>query len=280
MARLKLKLHPIAILPVFFIAVFIYSAPAISRDSASICKIPLVKTALVTKVHKDGLLQLANGDKVRLIGIMPVKFIDNPTSLTAKKLNKLAIQAIDILRREVKGKKVELRQSGRARDRYNHLLAHAYGQDGKWLQGFLLQAGLARSYSYADNHICMNNMLALEADARREQRGLWRYRIFQPQKASQHKQLMRKHYRFTLVEGEVRKVASVKKWVFLNFGDNWRDDFTIAIERKYKRKIEKSGLNFDSLRGKKIRVRGWVERWNGPLIKVTHKEQIELLDQK
>jgi endonuclease YncB( thermonuclease family) len=280
MARLKLKLHLFVILPVFLISVFIYSAPAISRDSATSCKIPLIKTALVTKVHKDGLLQLASGEQVRLIGVMPVKLIDNPSSPTAKKLNKLANQAIDILRREVEGKKVELRQSGRARDRYNHLLAHVYGQDGKWLQGILLQAGLARSYSYADNHICMSEMLALEANARREQRGLWRYRIFQPQKASQHKQLLRKHYRFTLVEGEVRKVASVKKWVFLNFGDNWRDDFTIAIKRKYKRKIEKSGLNLEKLKGKKIRVRGWIERWNGPLIKVTHKEQIELLDKK
>jgi hypothetical protein len=26
-----------------------------------------------------------------------------------------------------------------------------------------------------------------------------------------------------------------------------------------------------------VRVRGWIERWNGPVIKATHPEQIEIL---
>ena len=171
-------------------------------------------------------------------------------------------------------------QKGRTHDRYDRLLAHVVGPDGKWIQGLLLDAGLARSFSYRDNRHCMKQMLALEATAREKQRGLWRYQLFQPQRADQQKLLLRKRYRFTLVEGQVRKVAIVKGWVFLNFGDNWRHDFTIAIKKKYKRSIERDGLDLEKLEGRRVRVRGWVERWNGPMIKVTHREQIELLDGK
>ena len=126
--------------------------------------------------------------------------------------------------------------------------------------------------------MCMEEMLKLETIARNKQRGLWRYRLFLPQQALQQRQLLRKRYRFTLVEGKVHKMALVKKWVFINFGDNWRNDFTIAIKRKYKKSIERSGLELAKLAGRRVRVRGWIERWNGPAIKVTHKEQIELLE--
>ena len=32
------------------------------------------------------------------------------------------------------------------------------------------------------------------------------------------------------------------------------------------------------MEGKRIRVRGWLRSYNGPVIDVTHPEQIELLD--
>ncbi len=264
-------------LMVFVTPVFGHPAPAKEPQTASSCEAKLQRPALVTKVFKDGVLQLQSGELVRLIGVMPVKQFDKPTGFMAKKLNAIAAQAIDLLRRELVGKQVKLHQSGRIRDRYDRLLAHIYTNDGTWIQGVLLQDGLARSFSYRNNRLCMRQMLALEETARQQRRGLWRYRIFQPQPAARQNNLMRKRFRFTLVEGRVRKVAIVKKWVFLNFGDNWRSDFTIAIKKKYQRPMQRNGLNLQELEGQRIRVRGWVERWNGPVIKVTHKEQIELL---
>jgi hypothetical protein len=34
-------------------------------------------------------------------------------------------------------------------------------------------------------------------------------------------------------------------------------------------------MDLASLEGQRVRVRGWVESWNGPAIEATHPEQIE-----
>ena len=280
MARLKSKLHLTIILLVFFTHGALASKPSPAGISRNIpkCNLPLVRTATVAQVLNDGLLQLESGERVRLIGTMPVRYFKNPTSPMAKKLNRLALQALEFIRNEVEHKKIKLHQQGRSRDRYDHLLAHVFGERGQWLQGLLLQKGLARTYSYRDNRMCIKQMLTLEAMARNKRRGLWKYRTFQPKSALQTKLLSRRRYRFTLVEGSVRKVAIVKGWDFLNFGENWRTDFTIAIKRKYHHQMQRNGFDPEQLAGRKIRVRGWIEYWNGPLIKITHKEQIEILD--
>ncbi|MCP4935860.1 MAG: thermonuclease family protein [bacterium] len=274
--HLKCKLLLIALL----MPAFVSTVPALGPQTTPLCKAKHQRTALVTKVFKDGILQLQSGELVRLMGVMPVKQFDQPTSSVAKKLNAIGVQAVELLQREVVGKRVELHQSGRVHDRYDRLLAHVYSHDGKWIQGLLLQAGLARSFSYRNNRICMPQMLALEKTARHQRIGLWRYQTFQPQPAARQKQLLRRRYRFSLVEGRVRKIAVVKRWMFLNFGNDWRSDFTIAIKKKYKRSIERDGLALEKLTGKRVRVRGWIELWNGPVIKVTHKEQIELLEEE
>ena len=36
-------------------------------------------------------------------------------------------------------------------------------------------------------------------------------------------------------------------------------------------------MALEELEGKEVRVRGWIEWWNGTVIKATHPEQIEIL---
>ena len=82
---------------------------------------------------------------------------------------------------------------------------------------------------------------------------------------------------FQIVEGVVRGAAVVNKWGFLNFGKNYRDDFTAVVRRRDLGQFEKAGMDFEELRGKRVRVRGWLGNRNGPKIDVTHPEQIELV---
>jgi endonuclease YncB( thermonuclease family) len=279
---LKLKLHGMTILLLIAAIPF----PAQSQKADNSCPPKHLKSAVVQKVTDTGNLHLAHGETVRLIGVMPLKVVENAKSQGAKWFNRLAQEALAVLRRQTEGKTVELHQSGRTRDRYDRLLAHVYTPDRQWVQGLLLQNGLAHSYSYRDNRACIKEMLALEERARTEARGLWRAHTFRPVEAGQTRRLLRRRYRLTLVEGRVRTVAMVKGWVFVNFGENWRDDFTIAIKRKYRKKILPGGVDLtqtegrNQLEGRRVRVRGWIERWNGPLIKVTHAEQIEFLDEE
>jgi len=82
---------------------------------------------------------------------------------------------------------------------------------------------------------------------------------------------------FQLVEGTVRSVGKVSQWTILNFDTDWRKDFTVAIRAEDRRNFQGSDMALEELEGKEVRVRGWIERWNGPVIKATHPEQIEIL---
>jgi hypothetical protein len=65
--------------------------------------------------------------------------------------------------------------------------------------------------------------------------------------------------------------------IYLNFADDWRSDFTISIERKDIPAFTEAGIDPKQLAGKQVRVRGWIEWRNGPMIAATHPEQLELL---
>ena len=65
---------------------------------------------------------------------------------------------------------------------------------------------------------------------------------------------------------------------YLNFGENWREDFTVSIAPRDRRRFEAAGIAVEDYEGRLVRVRGWVDSFNGPMIEATHPEQIEVLD--
>lgn len=82
---------------------------------------------------------------------------------------------------------------------------------------------------------------------------------------------------YQLVEGVVAQVGESSGRIYLNFDKDWRRDFTVLIERKEAESFKAAGVDPKALAGKKLRVRGWIEWRNGPMIHATHVEQIELL---
>ncbi len=79
---------------------------------------------------------------------------------------------------------------------------------------------------------------------------------------------------FQLVEGTVLDVAMVGGRTYINFGPDWKTDFTVTIEARDRKLFPAGALEPEALRGRKIRVRGFIERLNGPMIAVTHPEAI------
>jgi micrococcal nuclease len=120
-------------------------------------------------------------------------------------------------------------------------------------------------------------LLALEAEARRERHGLWRSWAYRVQDAGDTKRLGRLTHTYQLVEGTVHAVGEGRKLIYVNFAEDWHTDFTVTIARKDLASFEAAGLDLDRLAGKRVRVRGWVEWWNGPMIAATHPAQIEML---
>ena len=72
--------------------------------------------------------------------------------------------------------------------------------------------------------------------------------------------------------------ARVRGRIYLNFGTNWRDDYTVSVAPSNARTFIEAGLGPEALAGRRIRVRGWIYERNGPMIDATHPEQIELVE--
>jgi len=70
----------------------------------------------------------------------------------------------------------------------------------------------------------------------------------------------------------------VRGQIYLNFGADYKTDFTIAIAKRNRKRFEKAGLDPLSLEGATVRVRGWIELSNGPMVWLDHPERLEVLN--
>ena len=170
---------------------------------------------------------------------------------------------------------VTLYYGGARLDRYGRALAHLYRDDGLWLQGEMLARGLARVYSFADDRAIVPEMLAREGAARVQRLGIWR-NPFYAVRSAEPATIPRDGYE--LVEGRVRDVATVRGRTYINFGDDWKSDFTLSLASKVRRLFDREGYSLESLKGLTIRARGWIKSYNGLMIELTHPEQIEIID--
>lgn len=232
---------------------------------------------LVVKIIDGDTLVLEDGRSVRLVGIQAPKL---PLGRSHIKTQPFAEEAKQALEKLTLGKILRLSYGGREIDRYRRALAHLHTMDGIWVQGYLLEHGLARVYSFRDNRALVAEMLALEAKARADKLGLWGHPFYTVRGV-----LKTETYdldTFQVVRGVVANAARVRGRVYLNFGQDWRRDFTVTISKKDMRAFARAGLDAESWPaswvGKNIRVRGWIYWRNGPMIDATHPEQIEVLD--
>ncbi len=214
-------------------------------------------------------------ERVRLVGIQAPKLALGREGFAPWPLAEQSRQA---LVRLVEGRSVALAPGDNPRDRHGRILAHLFtGDTGDtlWVQGEMLRLGMARVYIRADNRVRIPEMLALERAARAAGRGIWGhpfYAVRAPDEVGRHLNT------FQLVEGRVLDAARVRTRVYLNFGPDWRTDFTVTLDAPARRLFREAGFDPLLLEGRRVRVRGWRRDFNGPLIDATHPEQIEVLE--
>lgn len=217
-------------------------------------------------------VQLQDGRIVQLAGV------DIPDNDPARP-GPLAGATFDGLKKLLLNKQVTLYQTrnegeGR-RNRMGHYLGHLETHEGKiWVQGLLLENGLARIQPGQDNTEMATHMLALENEAIAHKRGLWAaegFKVLTPETAGGALN------GWAIIEGKIARTGMANNVSFLNFGDDWRQDFTIGLGAEVRRQMAKRGLDSMNLAGKNVRVRGWVENYNGPYIKLSHAIWLEIL---
>ena len=155
------------------------------------------------------------------------------------------------------------------------LVRAARNGDERSLQHHLIAAGMARVAPESDEFDFIDGLLAAEAAARQAHKGLWAiadYRLFKAEDATGA------IGGFHLVEGRVRRAAKVKSRIYLNFGDDYKTDFTASAPTRQHRRWLKQGLDITALEGEKLRLRGFITDFNGPSLELTHLQQIERLE--
>ena len=162
-------------------------------------------------------------------------------------------------------------------DRYGrHAAFLARSENGKeiLLQDILVSNGLARVMTDNLEANCAHHLLSQERAARSAQKGLWKEAAYSVKKADAlHLSAIVSTYQ--IISGVVSSVHRNEDGTsYMNFGDNWYEDFTIALSRKGLQKWEAQNKFLDDLLSKPIYVRGWVEDRGGPLIELQDASQL------
>ena len=172
---------------------------------------------------KDGeTLTLTDGTVVRLIN---AKAPIAPLAARGDRPWPLVNEAKEALTQLASGAEVELRYGGTRADRHGQALAQVYvvkGEERVWLQGELVAKGLARVYSFPDNHACVSDLLAREAEARAKGAGVWGVWAYRVLEASNVERLGRLTRSYQFVEGVVAQVGESGGRIYLNFDKDWR----------------------------------------------------------
>lgn len=201
------------------------------------------------------------------------------TKLRSEKAWPYAQEAKAGLSALIRGRRVQLSYGGERRDRFGRAVAQVHtldaaGEADLWVQGEMVRLGLARVYSWKGELADMAALYALETQARARGRGLWGHEFYavrrpDPDPLAQYVDSLQ------IVEGIVISTADVRGRIYLNFGSDYKTDFTIAIAKKNVKSF--AAVNPLGLTGARLRVRGWVEMINGPMIWLDHPGRLEVL---
>ncbi|HEY8189946.1 MAG TPA: thermonuclease family protein [Micavibrio sp.] len=239
-----------------------------SLDTAADAR-PLQQTQSerMAQVIDDHHILLKNGRVVELTGIE----IPQSTGFGASEQAAAAGAFIKSLFEKDADSDVMLYQTpgaGKGRtNRLGHDLAHVVRKNGHiWIQGALLANGLARARPTPDNPELAIRMMALEDQARMAGKGLWakdsQYRLIQATDPIEITD------QFAVVEGVVKNVSTINNVTYLNFGDDWRKDFTTGIPSAIRQAMSRNNLDVFRLQNQRVRVHGWLRAYNGPYIEL------------
>lgn len=263
----------------FAAAVLIYTLPS-AAGADETCAPEAGSSHGVLKVIDGETLRLEDGRDVRLVGSLAPKadpFVGDdalgwpPARDAARALDALAA-----------GRRVTLRYDSRRRDRYGRGLAQVYvgTPDGEvWVQEHLIREGHGRAYALPGHTRCLHALVAAEKEARDARRGLWRDEAHRIRSAEEVEALSRLVGRFVIVEGRVAGVTRARRLTYLNFDADWRRDFTASLANAAVDRSPGGADNLTGLKGLTIRVRGWIEQRNGPMMVLSSPEEIEALEE-
>jgi endonuclease YncB( thermonuclease family) len=163
------------------------------------------------------------------------------------------------------------------RDRYDRLIATAETIDGDLAEA-LVRDGHLMVWPRAGQTMSFANFYTAEAAARAETAGAWgsgAFSVMGPDPNALSQRLDGP----VIVQGRVVDTGEARDGrVYVNFGLDWRSDFTATADRAARAVFTEAGMDLMALEGAQIRVRGWLYETNGPAVSLTHPAQLEIID--
>jgi micrococcal nuclease len=221
------------------------------------------KGVRVVRVEKNGVLVLEDGRAVKVEGLLL------PGGATDRAPRYLADESVDALSDLARGRVVTLAAQRPKEDRYGRLRAQVFIEDGvtqPWLQLEMLRRGLGRVSVAPDRRECVAELYAAEDQARRSRKGMWSQQVYAVRMPAAA--LSADRDTFQIVQGTIMSADVKNGRGYLDFGADWRRDFTVTISPDDMKTFHQAGVDPQSYEGKTVRVRGWVEGSHRPEIEV------------
>ena len=234
---------------------------------------PIIAQGRVLRVVDGATVVLESGVTLRLSDLDPA-----PQSIGLKPegpdLVSLATQALEQL---TKGKILHLYAKGVTQDRYGRLTGQGVIEDGIWVQARLLDDGLARLMPEPGHGISFNALLPHETEARLARRGLWARSDFAARPAAQAADATGL---YGLFEGVLVHVGRARTGYYFDFGFKGSGALSLRVNAIIAQALA-GGRNHDpaQLAGKHFVLRGLVEGDERPMILITQREQINLIEE-
>lgn len=222
---------------------------------------------LVRQVFDGDTLELSDRRRVRLLGINTPElgYDDRPSEALADPARTFLANLA------APGARVKLRFDTERHDRYGRLLAHVFLSSGVNVQAQLLTAGLATTLVVPPNEWNYACYAALERTAREAGLGIWRLDRFRAVAAHRLKATARG---FHIVSGKVERIGEGRKNLWLNLAPK----FAVRVPKEDLVHFKKQ-FALRALAGRRVEVRGFVERRRGELrVTVRHPAALRPLD--
>jgi len=205
----------------------------------------LDELAQIRYVHDGDTVHLADGQKIRLIGINAPELArdDMPDQAFAREARSALIAAIT-----AHGYRVGLIYGADRHDRYKRTLAHLFTPDGDNLQARLLLQGMAAAIAHPPNITYSECYARQEQSARSEGAGIWSEPELSIIKATD---LDAQSTGFHLVTGKVEHVSQTGKGIWI-----YMAELMLGIHSENLAYFDLAELL--SLNGKQLTVRGWL----------------------
>jgi hypothetical protein len=233
----------------------------------------VIDRGTIKKILKSDMIMLNNDKRYRLENILVPPYEDAP--------------AMEEMKREFLNKPVTIYAFHEVEEdqvKFGIPYAHIVTTKGSWIQQDLISKGLAWALCTATSPQTVEVLKQAEEKARVDNLGFWKdpaYAIKTPQNIQDYINS------YQIVEGEILSVnvRSNIGIVYFNFGKNAKNSFTVRflsgpefksfLENPITGEVNPSGIQ--QWKGRIVRVRGWVV--NGPMIMLSHKEQLDILAQ-